>query len=283
METTKERAGFKINGFLILLVEIVILAAIVALLVAGLRPGLLLFIPFFFIAPGFIANPPNQCRILVFFGKYTGTVRDSGFFWVNPLAVKTKVSFRVNNFNSEKIKVNDNSGNPIEIAAVVVWKVVDSAKASFDVEDYKHFVSIQSESALRSIANAYPYDSHEDNMASLHGSPKVIAEALKKEVQERLNITGIEILETRITHLAYAPEIAHAMLRRQQAQAIIMARKKIVEGAVGMVEMALQHLSEKHIIELDEDKKATMVNNLLVSLTSDRDVQPIINTGTLFQ
>jgi regulator of protease activity HflC (stomatin/prohibitin superfamily) len=196
---------------------------------------------------------------------------------------KKHVSLRIHNFNSERIKVNDLHGNPIEIGAVVVYRVVDSARALFDVENYEQFVAIQSETAIRALASEYPYDSHEDDKSSLRGSPTEISEALTKQVQTRLQVAGVDIIEARISHLAYAQEIAQTMLRRQQAQAIIAARKKIVEGAVGMVQDALRMLSEQHIVTLDEDKKATMVNNLMVALVSDHEVQPVINTGTLYQ
>jgi len=231
---------------------------------------------------GFIVVQPNDSRVLVLFGKYLGTVRDSGFWWVNPFTTKKQVSLRIHNFNSEKIKVNDLHGNPIEIAAVIVWRVVDSACALFDVQNYEQFVAIQSETAIRGLATEYAYDSN-DSEASLRGNTQEISEQLKKQVQMRLQIAGMEILEARISHLAYAPEIAQAMLRRQQAQAVVAARQKIVEGAVGMVDMALKALSEQHIVNLDEDKKATMVNNLMVALVSEVQAQPVINTGTLYQ
>lgn len=217
------------------------------------------------------------------FGKYTGTVKNSGFWWVNPLTAKKKVSLRIHNFNSDVIKVNDLDGNPIEIAAVIVWRVIDSARAIFDVQNYEQFVAIQSETAIRALATEYSYDSGDDNTMSLRTSQNEISERLKTHIQQRLDIAGVEILEARISHLAYAPEIAQAMLRRQQAQAVVAARQKIVEGAVGMVDMALKTLSEQHIVQLDEDKKATMVNNLMVALVSEVQAQPVINTGTLYQ
>ena len=226
---------------------------------------------------------PNESRVLVLFGNYIGSVREAGFWFANPFATKKHVSLRIHNFNSERIKVNDLDGNPIEIGAVVVYRVVDSTRALFDVENYEQFVAIQSETAIRALASEYPYDSHDDAKASLRGNPMEIAEALQKQVQTRLQVAGVDIIEARISHLAYAQEIAQAMLRRQQAQAIIAARKKIVEGAVGMVQDALRMLAEQHIVTLDEDKKATMVNNLMVALVSDKDMQPVINTGTLYQ
>jgi regulator of protease activity HflC (stomatin/prohibitin superfamily) len=217
------------------------------------------------------------------FGKYIGSMRKDGFWWANPFAVKKHISLRIRNFNSDKIKVNDFDGNPIEIAAVVVWRVVDSASAMFDVQNYEDFVAIQSETAIRAITSQYPYDSQDESRLSLRGNPTQIVEHLKQELQSRLDVAGVEVIESRISHLAYAPEIAQAMLRRQQAQAIIAARRKIVEGAVGMVDDALRLLSEHKIVELDEEKKATMVNNLMVALVSESEAQPIINTGTLYQ
>lgn len=232
---------------------------------------------------GFFVVQPNEARVLVLFGKYIGSVRKDGFWWANPFAVKKHISLRIRNFNSDKIKVNDFDGNPIEIAAVVVWRVVDSASAMFDVQNYEDFVAIQSETAIRAITSQYPYDSQDESRLSLRGNPAQIVEHLKQELQSRLEVAGVEVIESRISHLAYAPEIAQAMLRRQQAQAIIAARRKIVEGAVGMVDDALRLLSEHKIVELDEEKKATMVNNLMVALVSESEAQPIINTGTLYQ
>jgi regulator of protease activity HflC (stomatin/prohibitin superfamily) len=232
---------------------------------------------------GFFVVQPNEARVLVLFGKYIGSVREAGFWWANPFAAKRHVSLRIRNFNSERIKVNDLHGNPIEIAAVVVWQVIDSARALFDVESYEHFVAIQSETAIRALASEYPYDAQDEERSSLRSNPHEVAESLKKQVQTRLEIAGVQVVESRISHLAYAAEIAQLMLRRQQAQAVIAARKKIVEGAVGMVQQALHMLSEQKILELDEDKKATMVNNLLVALVSEQDVQPVINTGSIYQ
>ena len=291
MEKITEKSGNKLNGFLMLFVSVVLLALDIYLLVMGINarnPSFLwIFIPvfiiFFLIWFGFAIVQPNDSRVLILFGKYTGTIRDSGFWWVNPFTIKTHVSLRIRNFNSEKIKVNDLHGNPIEIAAVVVWKVVDSARAIFDVENYEQFVDIQAETAIRSLASEYPYDTNEGEKESLRSSPTEVAENLQKELQSRLEVAGVEIVEARITHLAYAQEIAQAMLRRQQAQAIVAARFKIVEGAVGMVENALRALSEQKIIDLDEEKKAQMVNNLMVALVADREAQPVINTGTLYQ
>jgi len=291
MDKISEKQANKTNGFLMLFVLLALIALEIYLFVGILQTRnteiLWFFIPLILIIvlvlSGFIVVQPNESRVLIFFGKYIGTVRNSGFWWVNPFTVKRKVSLRIRNFNSEKIKVNDLHGNPIEIGAVVVWKVIDSAKAVFDVENYEEFVDIQSETAIRSLASEYPYDDNDESKASLRGSPQEIAENLKGQLEKRLEVAGVDIIESRISHLAYAQEIAQAMLRRQQAQAIIAARQKIVEGAVGMVEMALKSLSDQQIVTLDEDKKATMVNNLMVALVSEHDVQPVINTGTLYQ
>jgi regulator of protease activity HflC (stomatin/prohibitin superfamily) len=226
---------------------------------------------------------PNQAKVVQLFGTYQGSLKQQGLRWVNPLTTRRRVSLRIRNFESSRLKVNDQDGNPIEIAAVVVWRVVDTAEAIFMVDDYENFVHVQSESALRNLATRYPYDSHADGEMSLRMSVGEIAQRLCEEIQERLEKAGVNVIEARITHLAYAAEIASAMLRRQQASAIIAARQKIVEGAVGMVEMALDMLSAKNVVTLDEERKASMVSNLLVVLCSDRDAQPIVNTGTLYQ
>jgi regulator of protease activity HflC (stomatin/prohibitin superfamily) len=291
MDKITEKSASKINGFVALFVVIGLFVLDVYLLSFGIRTEdttvLWFFIPLVFISflsfGGFMIVQPNESKVLMLFGKYTGTVRDAGFWWVNPFTVKKHVSLRIRNFNSEKLKVNDLHGNPIEIAAVIVWRVVDSARAIFDVQNYEQFVAIQSETAIRSMASEYPYDVSDEDIASLRGTPQEIAENLKKTLQSRLEVAGVDIMESRISHLAYAQEIAQAMLRRQQAQAVIAARTKIVEGAVGMVQMALKALSEQNIVNLDEDKKATMVNNLMVALVSETSTQPVINTGTLYQ
>jgi regulator of protease activity HflC (stomatin/prohibitin superfamily) len=228
---------------------------------------------------GLFTVGPNEAKVLQLFGNYMGTVREPGLRWVNPFFTKRGISLRVRNFESERLKVNDLAGNPIEIAAVVVWRVVDSAEALFHVDNYDNFVHVQSESALRNMALSYPYDAHVDGEISLRSHTAQVAEHLKTEIQERLYQAGVQVLEARISHLAYAPEIAQAMLQRQQASAVIAARQKIVEGAVGMVEMALQMLSKQNIVELDNEKKAAMVSNLLVVLCSERGTQPIVNTG----
>lgn len=291
MQTLTERTGSRTNGFLFFFLFIGLVSSLgylIYLAAANQDPGYLwyiipLTIVVSIIPAGFFIVHPNESRVLVLFGKYAGTVIDSGFWWTNPFTTKKHVFLRIRNFNSEKLKVNDLHGNPIEIAAVIVWRVVDTAHAMFDVENFEQFVAIQSETAIRALAQEYSYDSHEEQVSSLRGNPQEIAEALKKQVQTRLEVAGVAVNEARLTHLAYAPEIAQAMLRRQQAQAIIAARRKIVEGAVGMVHDALLMLSEQKIVTLDEEKKATMVNNLMVALVSETSAQPIINTGTLYQ
>jgi hypothetical protein len=230
----------------------------------------------------FIVNP-NEGRVLQLFGDYRGTVRAPGLRWANPFYTKRTVSLRVRNFESARLKVNDTDGNPIEIADVVVWKVVDTAEACFHVDDYQNYVKVQSEAAVRNLATRYPYDSHEDQQVSLRGNTAAVAADLKSEIHDRLAKAGVEVIEARISHLAYAPEIAAAMLRRQQAGAIIAARQRIVEGAVGMVDMALERLSRSTQVNLDEERKAAMVSNLLVVLCADREAQPVVNTGTLYQ
>jgi regulator of protease activity HflC (stomatin/prohibitin superfamily) len=226
---------------------------------------------------------PNEARVLVLFGRYDGTLRHEGFFWVNPFTTRRRVSLRVRNFESAKLKVNDHTGNPIEIAAIVVWKVVDTAEAIFHVDNYDNFLKVQTESAVRNLSTSHPYDTAEESQWSLRGNTMEIAGELKREIQERLTQAGIEVIEARISHLAYAPEIAGAMLRRQQASAVVAARAQIVAGAVGMVEMALQALAARQVIALDDERKAAMVSNLLVVLCSDHSTQPVVNTGTLYQ
>ena len=230
----------------------------------------------------FVVNP-NEGKVLQFFGKYAGTVKQPGLRWANPLYTKKRISQRIRNFESAHLKVNDNEGNPIEIAAVVVWRVVDTAEAVFEVDDYNNYVKVQTEAALRNLATSYTYDTHDEAQMSLRGHTAAVAEHLKNEIQDRLSRAGVEVMESRISHLAYAQEIAHAMLQRQQAGAIIAARQRIVEGAVGMVEMALDMLSRRDIVTLDNERKAAMVSNLLVVLCGDKSVQPIVNTGTIYQ
>ncbi len=231
---------------------------------------------------GFFVVNPNEAAALLLFGDYKGSVKENGFCWTNPFMTKLKVSLRARNLNGEKIKVNDLSGNPIEIAAVVVWQVVETAEALFEVDDYEEYVETQSEAAVRHMASAYPYDGPEDQL-TLRGTTDELNERLEKELQERLDRAGVKVIEARLSHLAYAPEIAGAMLQRQQASAVVAARQQIVAGAVGMVELALEELNKKSIVELDEEKKATMVSNLMVVLCSEHSAQPVVNTGTLYQ
>jgi regulator of protease activity HflC (stomatin/prohibitin superfamily) len=226
---------------------------------------------------------PNAARVVTLFGVYKGSIRRAGFWWVNPLTTRRRMSLRIRNFESGRLKVNDRDGNPIEIASVVVWRIVDTFEAAFNVDDYEHFVHVQSEAALRILATSYSYDSHDDELVSLRHSVGEVSDRLRQEIQDRLAKAGIDVIEARISHLAYAPEIAGAMLRRQQASAVVAARQKIVEGAVGMVEMALDEISRKRFVDLDEERKAAMVSNLLVVLCSERGVEPVVNTGTLYQ
>ncbi len=298
MSSIRTRRALTINGFLALLLFLAA-AAYAAWRVYGVANGVangitrpeelislwqpvLIGLALLFALGGFFVIQPNEARVLVFFGRYVGSVADSGFFFANPFAARHSVSLRVHNFNSDKLKVNEARGNPIEIAAVIVWRVTDTAKALLDVENYKGFVAVQCETAIRSVAMRFPYDSHVDGEASLRGNPDEVSAELKSEVQARLDVAGLEILEARLSHLAYAPEIAQSMLRRQQAEAIVAARGRIVEGAVGMVEMALRRLEDTGVVKLDEERKAAMVNNLLVALVADREAQPVINTGSLY-
>lgn len=236
-----------------------------------------------FLTKGLFTVAPNQAQVLQLFGRYTGSVRKAGLHWANPFFTKHKVSLRVRNFETARLKVNDHDGNPIEIAAVVVWKVVDSAEALFEVDNYENYVHVQSEAAVRNLATGYPYDAHVEDTISLRGNTDIVAGQLKREIEDRVAKAGVDVLEARISHLAYAPEIATAMLQRQQASAIIAARQKIVEGAVGMVEMALELLSVKGVVILDEERKAQMVSNLLVVLCGERSTQPVVNAGTIYQ
>jgi regulator of protease activity HflC (stomatin/prohibitin superfamily) len=267
----------------ILLLLVITLAVLPLLAFTGFR---LLVIPAgiatFFCWFGLIMVQPNQGAVMQLFGRYVGTVRESGLRWVNPFYSKKAISLRIRNFESNKLKVNDLEGSPIEIAAVVVWQVVDTAEAVFSVDDYENFVHVQSEAALRQSATSYPYDLHNDHSISLRSHTQEIADHLRKEIQERLTSAGVKVLEARISHLAYAQEIAQAMLQRQQASAIIAARTKIVEGAVSMVHMALEQLAEKGIVTLDEERKAQMVSNLLVVLCGERGTQPIVNAGSIY-
>lgn len=288
-----------VSGYLMLLVELLLVVGAIAAFYLGLISdgrlagaiiGLLLFIVFVFCMPGFFIVNPNESRVLVLFGTYKGTVKDFGFHWVNPFNIRTLVSLRARNLNGAQLKVNDKLGNPIEIAAVVVWQVRDTTKATLDVDDYKQYVVIQSEAAVRHLANTYSYDNFEDEELedrpkeiTLRGGGEVVNEMLERELNARLATAGINVLEARISHLAYASEIAGAMLQRQQATAVVAARRQIVDGAVGMVEMALDKLSKRKIVNLDEEKRAAMVSNLLVVLCGEKSVSPVVNAGTLHQ
>lgn len=284
---TTEKTGWSISGYPIigLLVLNIIMFFTTMINIDGDQK--LIFITLIplsiFIGVGFYMVQPKQARVQLLFGSYKGTDTTTGLRWSNPLYKKDKISLRTRNFESDKLKVNDQLGNPIQIAAVVVWEVINSAEALFEVEDYESFVSIQSEAALRNLATNYPYDQHDgDEQLSLRSHANVVASALKEEIQSRLSKAGVNVIEARISHLAYAPEIASAMLQRQQAAAIISARERIVEGAVGMVELALNRLNEKNVVELDEERKAAMVSNLLVVLCSDKNTQPVVNAGSLY-
>ena len=287
----REKQMSTLPGIAILLtIIVVILGSLVSLILMGSRHEVaMIWVPILLIAVSatslaglFVVNP-NDGQAVLLFGNYLGTARKPGFHWVNPFTTRTRISMRIRNFESAKLKVNDHKGNPIEIAAVVVWKVVDTAEALFEVDDYRNFMQVQTEAALRNLASSYPYDAHLEGEMSLRSHMSEVAEKLKGEIQDRLSKAGVEVLEARISHLAYAPEIASAMLQRQQASAIVAARSRIVEGAVGMVEMALGELAKKGIVELDPERKAAMVSNLLVVLCSNSHTQPVINTGTLYQ
>lgn len=273
-----------VSGYLALLLAFIFLGGAIGGFAAMLIwPGVILTLLFVFTVLGFTVVYPNGSCVMVLFGAYKGTIRDNGFFWVNPFFIKRRVSLRARNFNSEPIKVNDKIGNPIKIGLVLVWRVSETYKAVFDVDDFQHFVLVQSDAALRKLAGLYPYDNFEDHDAviALRSGGEEVNSELEREIRERLQIAGIEVIEARINYIAYAEEIANAMLRRQQASAVVSARFKIVEGAVSMVEMALEQLSDKKIVDLDEEKKAAMVSNLMVVLCGDKDATPIVNTGTL--
>lgn len=283
METSKQIKP--VSGFLMLFILFIMFAGIIATAALQFMPvTILLGIITFFTLFGFMVVSPNQARVLTFFGKYSGTVITNGFFWVNPFYTKRKITLRARNFETEQLKVNDKMGNPILIAAVLVWKVEDTYKAAFNVDNYEQFVKIQADSALRQMASGYAYDTFEDEHASvtLRGSGDDINEVLENLISERLALAGLKVVEAKISHLSYAPEIASSMLQRQQAMAVVAARTKIVEGAVGMVEMALAELSKREIVQLDDEKKASMVSNLLVVLCSDKSASPIVNAGSLY-
>ncbi|HEY6038870.1 MAG TPA: SPFH domain-containing protein [Kofleriaceae bacterium] len=288
----KERVAISSSGWLGILVGLALLfgssAVFAQIRYHQLEPAPYLLGGFGMIALGILILKgnfvigPNEARVLTFFGRYTGTVRESGLRWANPFATKRAISLRTRNFETAKIKVNDIEGNPIEIGAVIVWRVVDTAQAMFDVESFTTFVQIQSETALRNLAMHHPYDGHDDTLISLRGHSDQVAELLRKEVNDKIAQAGVEVVDARIAHLAYSPEIAQAMLQRQQAGAIIAARTRIVEGAVSMVEMALDQLAKRGIVELDAERKAAMVSNLLVVLCGERSTQPVVNAGTLY-
>ena len=280
-----ERTTKPISGYIMLLVEFILLSGTIFFFVVSRNPFALLAGLFLFLLllPGFFYVNPNSSRVLVLFGEYKGTVKSNGFFWVNPFFLKKSISLRARNFDSERVKVNDKVGNPILIGVILVWKVSDTFKAAFEVDDYENFVRIQSDAAVRKLAGQYPYDNFEDDESeiTLRSGLDEVNHALEDNLKNRLEIAGIDVIEARIGYLAYASEIAGAMLRRQQAAAIVAARHKIVEGAVSMVEMALDDLSKRDVIELDEERKAAMVSNLMIVLCADKDVSPVVNTGTL--
>ncbi len=280
----KETKAWYMNGFAgIIGIAVLVAVAIISLLQQLVIIAALFVVAAIVLASGITIVQPNQAKVLIFFGRYLGTIRDSGLFLTIPFTIRQKVSLRVRNFTSKKLKVNDVQGNPIEIAAVIVFRVIDSAKAVFDVDNYEEFVEIQSEAAIRHVATKYPYDTFtDDDEITLRGNADIISDVLANELQERLKVAGVEVIEARLTHLAYSPEIASAMLQRQQAAAILAARKKIVEGAVSMAQMAIEQLDKEGILELDDERKANMVNNLMVAIISERATQPVINTGSLY-
>lgn len=282
-----EKTAWKINGFAgILILLFFIAAAVYCMARLPFAPAFILAVIFILtacvLASGLTIVQPNEAKVLTFFGRYVGTILEDGLWLSVPITIKRRVSLKVRNFNSKMLKVNDVDGNPVEIAAVIVFKVISSAKAVFDVDDYETFVEIQSETALRHVATKYPYDIFGQEGYSLRGNAEEVAAELARELQERLAVAGVEVIEARLTHLAYATEIASAMLQRQQASAILAARQIIVEGAVGMAQMAISKLQEDHTVELDDERKVAMINNLLVSIVSDRSAQPVINTGTIY-
>jgi regulator of protease activity HflC (stomatin/prohibitin superfamily) len=284
----KEHAKSPPNGLLALVLLLGALLACAVLLISGIAtqqgllvlPAILCGVVILFLLSGIFIVNPNEAKVMVLFGQYAGSVRQQGIYWVNPFYKRSSISLRIRNFESAKLKVNDHDGNPIEIAAIVVWKVVDSAEAVFEVESYEDYVRVQTESAVRNLATLHPYDAHQEGQLSLRGNTQEVAEQLKGEIQERVGKAGVEVAEARISHLAYSPEIAAAMLRRQQASAIIAARQKIVEGAVSMVEMALHQLADREIVKMDEERKATMVSNLMIVLCSEHNAQPVLNMAS---
>ncbi|MCX6320515.1 MAG: SPFH domain-containing protein [Bacteroidia bacterium] len=281
----KQELTFKpISGYVVLLIAILALGGSIAGFAFQLIwPGVISALLFVFLTKGFTVVNPNESCVMVLFGAYKGTIKENGFFWVNPFFIKRNISLRARNFDSDPIKVNDKIGNPIKIGFVLVWKVANTYQAAFEVDDYQHFVLVQSDAALRKLAGLYPYDNFEDHEAvvALRSGGEEVNQELEREIRERLTIAGIHVIEARINYIAYAEEIANAMLRRQQATAIVAARFKIVEGAVSMVQMALEQLSDKKIVDLDDERKAAMVSNLMVVLVSDKDASPVVNAGTL--
>ncbi|WP_186758302.1 SPFH domain-containing protein [Echinicola salinicaeni] len=281
-----EKTTKPISGYIMVFIELLIIAAIIMFVVSGkIALGIIAGIIFIFIIPGFFIVEPNKAMVLLLFGAYKGSVKSNGFFWVNPFMIKQKISMRVRNFENTPLKVNDKIGNPVMVGTIVVWKVEDTFKASFEVNDYENFVHLQADAAVRKMAGLYPYDNFEaeDAEVTLRSGVEDVNKSLEDEISERLQHAGIKVIEARISHLAYASEIASAMLQRQQASAIVAARRKIVDGAVGMVEMALDDLKEKEIIDFDVEKRATMVSNLMVVLCSDKSASPVLNVGTLHQ
>ncbi len=281
----EQRAASVIPGLPVSIIGWVVCGGAIGLFFVGswaTLTGIVLIVIFGALLGGVFVVQPNEARVLILFGRYVGSVTEAGMWCANPFNKRKKVSLRVRNFQSERIKVNDASGNPIEIAAVIVWRITDTAKAMFDVDDYEQFVTVQSETSLRHVAGEYPYDDYRSDTVSLRGNVDEVRNTLQAELQERLQLAGIEILETRLTHLAYAPEIAEVMLRRQQAEAILAARRTMVQGAVGLVQMALAQLADSDLVELDTERKATMVSNLMVVLSGDHSPTPVINTGSLY-
>jgi SPFH domain / Band 7 family len=290
---TRDRTLVTIPGLLAVAIWLLLAVAVAALLLSSLTGGdavswtgvtvaALLGLLLVVALHGYVVVQPNQAKVAVFLGRYMGTVRRSGFWWINPLTTRRTLSLRIRNLDTDVLKVNDANGNPIEISAVITWQVQDAAQAAFDVEDYKGFVDIQAETAVRHVASVFPYDSYEEGQESLRGAADRVIATLQADLQERLDVAGVAVLDTRLRRLAYAPEIAADMLRRQQADAIVAARQRIVEGAVGMVDHALSSLNERDIVELDEERKAAMVSNLMVVLVSDRGAQPVVNSGSLY-
>jgi regulator of protease activity HflC (stomatin/prohibitin superfamily) len=287
----QEREGFAVNGLLMILVDLALLGGGIWLLVANAADlqvwqiviGVLLIAAGVLVATGFLVNDPNIAKVVLFFGRYLGTINRNGVWWTWPLTNRRAISVRVQNFDSETLKVNDANGNPIEVAAVIVWRVADTARAAFSVEDYEDYVRIQTETAVRHMASLYPYDAYEEGQHSLRADADEVTASLHTELQEQLTMAGLEVIRSQLRRLAYAPEIAADMLRRQQAEAVVAARRRIVEGAVGMVEHALEMLSSQGIVDLDEERKAAMVSNLLVVLCSEHAAQPVLNAGTLYQ